>query len=155
MNVVQSLNLAALQFCRQQGDSHKGEPEQFSRVRRSSVGVRLRNSLVLAAFATLAWADNASGAAFTSGSVVVERVGDGTAALGNGSTPVFLLEFPAIGGAALQTISLPNATTRPTATPFNLTEAGSANSGGQLTRSVNGLVLNISGYNGINGDASL
>ena len=159
MKVVQHLlahlNLDALNFRLLLSGSLHSEPRHGSPPRRCSAGASVRNSLLLAAFTTLAWAANASAAAFTSGSLVVESVGDGSATLTGSSTPVFLLEFLTTGGAVIQTISPPNAATRPTANPFNLTEGGTAQSGGQLTRSVNGLVISIPGYNGINGDATL
>src|SRR5438128_2284290 len=108
MNVVQSLlahlNLDALQFrCLHPALSP----------RRRSIAASM---VSLAAFAAFALANNASASqAFTSGSLVVERVGDGASGLTSASTPVSLFEFPSAGGAALQTINLPNAATRPTA----------------------------------------
>ncbi len=91
---------------------------------------------------------------FTSGGLAVERVGDGSAALSSAGTPVFIQEY-ATSGDLLQTIAMPQALTRPTGSPFNLLDSGSATSNGQLTRSADGRFLCIPGYNGIPGEAGI
>ncbi len=57
--------------------------------------------------------------------------------------------------APVQTIALPNETTRPTAAPFNIMDSGNATSNGYLSRSADGSILVIPGYNGIAGDTSI
>ena len=89
----------------------------------------------------------------TPGNLVVERIGNGSAALTSGSTPVFLDTFtPAV--VASGTFSLPNAASRPSGSPYNLTDSGTEVSAGQLTRSAEGLYIMLPGYNGIAADAS-
>lgn len=80
------------------------------------------------------------------GNIIVERVGDGTATLGNGATSVALLEY-STSGSAIQTITFPSTGSN------QLTEAGSANSAGYLN-SYNGLVA-VTGYNSSSGTASV
>ncbi len=94
-------------------------------------------------------------AALTPGSLVVERIGDGSAPLTNSATPVFLDVFNPDGTSAAPSIALPKAAPRPTSAPFNLMDSGNATSDGFLTRSADGLWLQMPGYNGIPGDTSI
>src|SRR5262249_17571744 len=63
-------------------------------------------------------------ASFTSGNLVVYRVGDGSAALGSGATAVFLDEYTP-GGVLVQSIALP---TTISGANRRLTASGSATS---------------------------
>ncbi len=87
-------------------------------------------------FSLLAITTNAQ---FTAGRLVVLQVGDGSAALGNTATPVFLKEFTTTGTAG---VSL----TIPTTGTTRLTQSGSATSEGQITLSADGQFINIAGY---------
>jgi len=98
-------------------------------------------------------ANIASGA--ESGSLVVERVGDGSAVLKQFRNPGVSGRVHAWRHPGALSIALPKSVTRPTSAPFNLMESGSASSDGLLTRSVNGLCLQIPGYNGIPGEAGI
>ena len=84
---------------------------------------------------------------FTSGDLVVERVGDGTAAVTSAGTAVFLDEYtPA--GALVGTYALPSSGT----TPLVDTSAGSD---GLLSTSSNGQYLLVPGYDAPVGTASI
>ena len=74
----------------------------------------------------------------TVGNILVERVGNGTAALSNAATDIAVLEFTT-SGSAIQTISFPSTGTT------QQTESGTATSNGYLN-SYNGLVA-VTGYN--------
>ncbi len=87
-------------------------------------------------------------AQFTAGRLVVLQVGDGSAALSNVSTPVFLKEFTTTGSAGIS-VSIP--ATGSTA----LTVSGSATSEGLITRSTDGASLILPGYNAVAGIASI
>jgi hypothetical protein len=50
---------------------------------------------------------NAQAAAFTSGNLVIYRVGDGGSALGGAATAVFLDEYTTSGGSPVQSIAMP------------------------------------------------
>jgi hypothetical protein len=88
---------------------------------------------------------------FTTGNIVVQVIGDGTSGLSNAASQVNLWELNATTGALVNPFVLPRAGTLPTAAPFNVTESGSATSGGQLIRSSNGAFLSVSGYNQVVG----
>jgi hypothetical protein len=79
---------------------------------------------------------------FTIGNLVVVRVGDGTAALSNASTAVFLDEYTT-GGTFVQAIALPTAASGSNQ-PF--TTSGSATSEGFLNLSTNGIYFTLTGY---------
>jgi hypothetical protein len=83
-------------------------------------------------------ADNAWAEGFTSGNVVVSRVGDGTVALSSAAAPVAVLEFPLNGGAPV-TIGLPSTGSG------QVTDAGTSTSHGFLNAFA-GYVA-VSGYN--------
>jgi hypothetical protein len=101
--------------------------------------------------------DRGDATTFTAGDLAVERIGDGSAVLTSSSFPVFVDTFHRTGTlqTAAQTIGLPNAASRPSSNPFNLTDSGSATSNGYLSLSTNQQALVLPGYNGINGDASI
>ena len=87
-------------------------------------------------FAATAWGQ------FTSGNLVVVRVGDGSAALTSASTAVFLDEYTPAGGSVGST-AMPTAATGSNA-PF--TNSGTATSEGNMTRSANGRYLILGAY---------
>jgi hypothetical protein len=100
---------------------------------------------------SLAWSRSAP---LTPGNLILERVGDGAAPLSSTGTPVFLQEFTT-NGTPVQTNLLPLVSPRPTSNPFNLLDSGSATSDGNLSRSADGRVICIPGYNGTNGEAGI
>ena len=81
-------------------------------------------------------------APFTVGNLVVYRVGDGGAALSNTGNPVFLDEFQP-NGTHVQTIGLPTTASGPS---HQLVASGTAQSEGQLTTSVDGRFVILTGY---------
>jgi hypothetical protein len=81
----------------------------------------------------------ASGAAISTGNLVIYRVGDGVAALGTTATAVFLDEYTT-GGTLVQSIAAP------TSGAGGLTAVGNAATEGILTRSQDGSVLVFGGY---------
>ena len=87
---------------------------------------------------------------FGVGDLVVERMEGAT----SGGTPVSLVEYNT-AGTLQQAVPLPNAATRPSANPYNLMDAGSSTSNGQLSRSADGTKLIVPGYNGIATDATI
>ncbi len=86
--------------------------------------------------------------------LVVEQIGDGASHLTNWATPVFL-KFLTTDGLETATSSLPHVLPRPQSSPYNLMDSGSSDSDGLLTRSVNGLYVQMPGYNGTNGEVSI
>lgn len=88
---------------------------------------------------------------FTYGDLVVVRIGDGTAALTNASTAVFVEEYtPA--GTLVQSIPLPIAAS---GSNRALTMSGTATSEGFLNVSANGFYLTLAGYDMAPGTASI
>ena len=87
---------------------------------------------------------NSTAAAFTSGNLVVYRVGDGSAALTNAATAAFLDEYTP-SGTLVQSIALPATAT--TSGNRAATAGGTATSEGFLTRSTDGRYLLATGYN--------
>lgn len=85
---------------------------------------------------------------FTPGNLVVYRVGDGSAALTNGSTASFLDEYSP-SGTLIQSITLPTSGTN------MLTNGGTSTSEGQMTLSPDKFYLTFAGYNVAPGTASL
>jgi len=87
-------------------------------------------------------------AQFTAGRLVVEQMGDGSAALSSASTPIFLKEFTiaGIGGISVAI---------PTTGASALTSSGSATSEGLMTRSYDGQFILIPGYNTVSGTAGI
>ncbi|MBY0284297.1 MAG: Ig-like domain-containing protein [Sphingomonas sp.] len=92
-----------------------------------------------------------SQAAFSSGNIVVYRVGTGSAALSSAATAVFLDEYTT-SGTLVQSIALPTADNGANQT---LTASGSATSEGQLSRSVDGRYLLLTGYDAAPGTTSV
>src|ERR1035437_6805682 len=114
---------------------------------------RITGSLALLTALIILTPNAGAGTPFTAGNIVVERMTvSGTA---SSAQLVEVVEYPPGGGAAAQTISLPNAAVRPTGNPYNLMDGGSTTSAGGLTRSANGGMIALPGYNGIPGDASI
>ena len=85
------------------------------------------------------YAGNASGAAFTAGNLAVLRVGDGTESLSSHGNSVFIDQFTA-GGTLVGSIAIPDNATNA------LIVSGSASSEGALTRSADGRLLMLAGY---------
>ena len=106
----------------------------------------MRHSLTLAV-ASMAVTGFAQAGIFTSGNLIVERVGDGTTALSSAATSVAVLEYAKTGGSAVQTINMP------TSGSNQVTDSGSATSNGYLNV-YNGYV-GVSGYNAASGTASV
>src|SRR3954470_8582522 len=108
----------------------------------------LRGPLLALASLVLSFAH---AAAFTPGNIVVYRIGDGSAALSNLATPVFLDEYsPA--GSLVQTVPLP---TVAAGANNPLTGSGTATSEGLLTRSTDKAYLLLPGYKTAPGTASI
>lgn len=94
----------------------------------------------------------APSAAFTSGNVVVYRVGSGAGSLVNTGNPVFLDEYTS-AGTLVQSIALP---TTASGSQKQLIASGTATSEGLLTRSADGQYLLLTGYaRSIGGSGSL
>ena len=114
---------------------------------------RITGSLALLTALIILTPNAGAGTPFTAGNIVVERMTvSGTA---SSAQLVEVVEYPPGGGTAAQTISLPNAATRPTGNPYNLMDGGSTTSAGGLTRSANGGMITLPGYNGIPGDLTI
>lgn len=90
----------------------------------------------------------ASAAAITNGNLLVYRVGDGSAALSNASTAVFLDEYTPTG-TLVQSIAMP------TASGSAVTASGTATSEGLITISADGKYVAIPGYSAAPGVASI
>lgn len=90
-------------------------------------------------------------AQFTSGNLVVVRVGTGAAALTNASNAVFLEEFT-VDGTFVQSVPLPTAVS---GLQFPVTVSGSATSEGLITLSADGQYLVAVGYGTAPGLASV
>ena len=86
---------------------------------------------------------NAQAAAFTSGNLVICRVGDGGSALGSAATAVFLDEYTTAGGSPVQSIAMPTVVN---GSNKRLTASGSATSEGLMTLSTDGNYLTALGY---------
>jgi hypothetical protein len=82
----------------------------------------------------------------------VTQVGDGSAALSNASTAVFVQKFAVSGGSPLSTIALP---TVGAGANLPLTNSGTATSEGFLALSSNGQYLTLGGYGVAPGTASI
>ena len=78
-------------------------------------------------------------AQFTSGNLVVLKVGDGTTALTSSGSPIFLQQFTPTG-SLVNTITFPTTGTNPVCI------SGTASSEGQLTRSPDGSNVCVTGY---------
>lgn len=99
-------------------------------------------TLFLSALAITTFAQSGTTAAFTSGNIIVYRVGDGVHTLRGYSAPVYLDEYtPA--GALVQSIRVP----AKTASAAGLTAQGTSTTEGMLTRTVDGKYVVFTGYN--------
>jgi hypothetical protein len=105
----------------------------------------LRISLVAAALTALASAQ------ISPGNLVVVRVGDGTAGLSNGATPVTLDQFT-VAGVPVNSIPMP---TNLNGNHRRVTNSGTATSEGGLTQSADGRYLLTVGYDAAVGTASV
>lgn len=103
--------------------------------------MRMRTGFLLAVAAVLG-AVNVGSAQFTAGSLTVLRTGDGTAALSNASTAVFLDQYNPTGSQTTPTFTV----ALPTSGAAVLTNSGSATSEGQITRSADGSRIIVAGY---------
>lgn len=105
-------------------------------------------SLVATLFALVPLAADA--APFSAGSLVVERMGDGTTTLSTTSAAIAILEV-ATSGSLAQTISFP------TTGPNQQSDSGSATSSGYLNTYFSGTVgyVSVPGYNNAVGTASV
>lgn len=86
---------------------------------------------------------------FTPGNLVLYRIGDGSAALTNASTGIFLDQFTPVG-TFLNSVTIPN-----NVSATALTGSGNSTSEGALSRSVDGNYLLFAGYNSATGVASI
>src|SRR5258708_2729994 len=104
-----------------------------------------REGLILAAVCAFVACSSQSvrAAAFGAGDLVVVQVGTGVGALSSSATAGFLDEFPAAGGAMVQSIALPTAVS---GLNQPLTFSGSATSEGFLHLSADGQWLALAGY---------
>lgn len=90
----------------------------------------------------------AAQAQFTAGRLVVLQVGDGSAALTNAATPVFLKEYTNTGTAGI-TVAVP------TTGADRLAISGTSTSDGQITLSANGQFITLAGYDAATGTAAI
>jgi hypothetical protein len=88
--------------------------------------------------------------AFLPNSLIVARVGDGSAALSSAATALFLDEYTTLG-TLIQTIALPTAVS---GANNILTIQGTATSEGFLQLAANGQYLTLAGYNATTGTAT-
>jgi len=110
-------------------------------MKRITILISLTLALTVSAFA-------GSITGFTTGNLVVLRVGDGSAALSNASTAIFLDEYN-LSGTLVQSVAIP------TSGENVLTNAGTATSEGMITLSPNGYYLALAGYNIAPGTAAI
>lgn len=97
-------------------------------------------------------------AAFTPGNLAVVRMGDGSAALGNTGTAVFIDEYAPTGTAVHAGNTTATGNPLPTTVAgsnVRLVDSGSAASDGQLTRSNDGQYLILTGYDAALATASV
>ncbi|MGH3752410.1 MAG: Ig-like domain-containing protein, partial [Pseudonocardiaceae bacterium] len=99
----------------------------------------------------VAAAPSAVAAEFCSDNIVVSRVGDGSSALNNTGTAVFLDEYTR-AGTFVQTIALP---TVPSGANRRFVNSGSATSNLGLARSSDGAFLTLAGYDAAVGTAGV
>lgn len=84
---------------------------------------------------------------FTSGSIIVERIGDGVTGLAGAAAAVAVIEYAASGGAPLSTVLLPSSGSD------QVTDSASATSNGYLN--VHAGLVAVPGYNSALGTASV
>ncbi len=133
--------------------SHTAAPRRVGTLARGAAAISVAAAGTVAFLAVPA---HAAGG-FTSGDLVVYRVGTGSAALSSASTAVTLDEFlPGTAGQAAPAFSLPMPTTTGSGTtPNPLTASGSATSEGGLTLSTDGTTLLVPGYDSAPGTAGI
>jgi hypothetical protein len=102
----------------------------------------MKSSFNLTAAALGLVALSAQAAPLSAGNLVVDRIGNGSAALSSAAAPVFLDESTA-SGSFVQSLALPTATG---AGVNALTDSGSATSDGYISRSVDGRSVVVPGY---------
>lgn len=114
---------------------------------------RLSASLIAALLAIvgLTMATQAVSASFTPGNIVVYRLGDGSAALTNAATAVFLDEYTP-SGTLVQSIPLPTAVA---GAQRRLTGSGTSTSDGLISRSADGGCILVAGYDAALGTTSV
>src|SRR6478735_8973933 len=110
-----------------------------------AVAISASTALVLGAAAPV------SAAGFSSGDIVVLRVGTGSGALSSAASAVFLDEYNS-SGTLVQSIALP---TTVAGANRRVTVSGSATSEGALALSADGLYLTLGGYDADPGTASV
>lgn len=111
----------------------------------------MKKTTIVAAFCAAAGASTAFGSAFTSGNLVVLRVGDGAAALSSAAQVASLQEMTT-AGSNVQLIGMP---TVAAGANRRFTIGGTANSEGQLSLSSNGQYLTLGGYDAAVGTAAV
>src|SRR5262245_55911851 len=104
----------------------------------------MKIKLSLIASLSLSVAFNIHADPFTAGNLALVQVGDGSAALNNASTSIFINEYSLIG-TLVQSIAIPNSG------GSAMTVSGSATSEGALNRSANNQFLVFNGYNSVSG----
>src|ERR1039458_8937410 len=114
---------------------------------------RITGSLALLTALIILTPNAGAGTPFTAGNIVVERVNGTT----SGAQQVDVVEYNPSGVTAtlIQNVLLPNAAVRPTGSPYNLMDGATTTSAGGLTRSANGGMIALPGYNGIPGDLTI
>lgn len=117
----------------------------------SNANHALRASGLCRVAAVLGLATGFLAAQITPGNLVVVRLGDGSAALSNAATPVFLDQFT-VTGAAVGTLPLP---TSASGANRAVTNSGTATSEGCLTQSADGRYLLSTGYDAPVGTTSI
>ncbi len=111
----------------------------------------MRKAITFVTLMLLAGAAPAFGGVFTSGNLVVLRVGDGSAALSSAAQATFLDEYtPA--GVLVQSVAMPTAVS---GSNRRATMNGTATSEGQLGRSTDGRYLTFAGYDADVGTAAI
>ena len=113
---------------------------------------RLAVLAVLAVLTQFALGTAVTAASFTTGNIVVYRVGDGSAALASSGTAIFLDEYATTPGTAVQSIALPTTTA---GSNRRIVASGTASSEGLLTRSTDGRFIVLTGYDAALATASL
>jgi predicted extracellular nuclease len=94
----------------------------------------------------------APSAPFTSGNLVVYRVGDGSAGLTANATAVFLDEYATVAGPVVQSIAMP---TTASGSNKRLTASGTATTEGFITRSADSTYLVMPGYDAALGTGTI
>ncbi len=109
-----------------------------SRLAQATTGMAMAGALILSG-------NGALGAAFTSGNLVVERLGDGTETLGTTGNTIFFDEYntTSTGQSPVQSIVIPDGNGHP-GTP--MIEAGTGGTTGNITLSPDGQTICFPGY---------